>query len=345
MPRRRQSPGGQPGVEPTVDGGVEAADEERRDRADRRRSCPAAGAPRSPASQASCTSRYRSTPKISVTLTLIPAARVAVTAGSPASVAGILTIRLGRSTSRPDLAAPRRRRLGVEREPRVDLEGDATVDRGRTPRTRRRGRHRRPHVVAPSAVRSASSAAAGRATPARLGVGARPSDGRGEDRRVGGDATDADVVDEAGQLAGVDPVTAEVVEPDRDTLAAARRGSRSWRSARTAAEAGRAASTTASAVMPNSRRAWPGRRRRRSGRCPTTSTVVADRAPPATAASRPRRRPARAPCGGSTESRYSRGCCANHSRHGIETTRAATPSAARALRRPTRPAAPPSRSR
>ena len=45
------------------------------------------------------TARYRSTEKISVTLTLTPSASARVIAGSPASVAGILTSRLGRSTA------------------------------------------------------------------------------------------------------------------------------------------------------------------------------------------------------------------------------------------------------
>ena len=44
------------------------------------------------------TASYRCTEKMSVTLTLMPAANAAVMAGRPASVAGILTIRLGRST-------------------------------------------------------------------------------------------------------------------------------------------------------------------------------------------------------------------------------------------------------
>ena len=45
------------------------------------------------------TARYRSGLKIKVTLTLMPLAMVSVIAGRPASVAGILMKRLGRSTS------------------------------------------------------------------------------------------------------------------------------------------------------------------------------------------------------------------------------------------------------
>ena len=41
---------------------------------------------------------YRSSPKISVTLTLIPSEMAWVIAGSPSTVAGILMSRFGRST-------------------------------------------------------------------------------------------------------------------------------------------------------------------------------------------------------------------------------------------------------
>jgi hypothetical protein len=44
------------------------------------------------------TSRWRATEKISVTLTLMPSASTRVIAGRPSGVAGILIIRLGRST-------------------------------------------------------------------------------------------------------------------------------------------------------------------------------------------------------------------------------------------------------
>ena len=37
-----------------------------------------------------------------------------------------------------------------------------------------------------------------------------------EDRRIGGDADNAAVADQLGQIAGGDPVAAQVVEPDRD---------------------------------------------------------------------------------------------------------------------------------
>ena len=62
------------------------------------RSWPAAAACSSPVMNASMTSLYRVREKISVTLTLIPSARQAVIAGSPARVAGILMNRLGLST-------------------------------------------------------------------------------------------------------------------------------------------------------------------------------------------------------------------------------------------------------
>ena len=48
---------------------------------------------------ASATSRWRSSEKISVTLTGMPAAIVSSIAGRPAGVAGIFTSRFGRSTS------------------------------------------------------------------------------------------------------------------------------------------------------------------------------------------------------------------------------------------------------
>ena len=51
------------------------------------------------------TSRYRSTLKIRVTFTLIPAAIVAAMAGRPGSVAGILISTLSRSTCRRSSAA------------------------------------------------------------------------------------------------------------------------------------------------------------------------------------------------------------------------------------------------
>ena len=63
------------------------------------RSCPLALACSIPARNASITCSYRSRAKISVTLTLMPSARVAVIAGMPASVAGILMNRFSRSTS------------------------------------------------------------------------------------------------------------------------------------------------------------------------------------------------------------------------------------------------------
>ena len=63
------------------------------------RSCPFAFACSRPARKASMTSSYRRRLKISVTFTLMPSASVAVIAGRPSFVAGILMNRLGRSTS------------------------------------------------------------------------------------------------------------------------------------------------------------------------------------------------------------------------------------------------------
>ncbi len=52
-----------------------------------------------PSRKASITASYRSREKINVTLMLIPSARHWLIAGSPSTVAGILTNRFGRSTS------------------------------------------------------------------------------------------------------------------------------------------------------------------------------------------------------------------------------------------------------
>ena len=65
----------------------------------RLRSCPFAFARSSPVMNASMTCWYRLSPKMSVTLTLMPSARVAAMAGTPSPVAGILMYALSRSTS------------------------------------------------------------------------------------------------------------------------------------------------------------------------------------------------------------------------------------------------------
>src|SRR5690606_8512928 len=80
----------------------------------------------------------------------------------------------------------------------------------------------------------------------------------GEDRRVGRDADDVLVADQLGQVAGVEPLTGQVVEPDRHAglgeccevvthEAFPQSGQEFLSSAR------RAAATTASVVNPNSR--------------------------------------------------------------------------------------------
>jgi hypothetical protein len=131
-----------------------------------------------------------------VTLTLIPSEIAAVIAGSPAGVAGILMNRFGRSTS------------DLERHPPV-LAGGPVV-------------HRAEHVAGPADVAGGDSA--GRLLhrdAARLEVGDLPVvgiavlHGLGEDRRVGGDPDDVVVVDERLQVAGAQPVAADVVEPHR----------------------------------------------------------------------------------------------------------------------------------
>ena len=63
-----------------------------------------------------------------MTLTLIPSASVAVIAGSPSAVAGILMNRFGRSTSHHSCLASAIVVSVSLREPRVDLERDPAVD-------------------------------------------------------------------------------------------------------------------------------------------------------------------------------------------------------------------------
>ena len=63
------------------------------------RSPPPSASRCTPRTYASATSRWRSSEKISVTLTGMPAAIVSSIAGSPSFVAGILMNRFGRSTS------------------------------------------------------------------------------------------------------------------------------------------------------------------------------------------------------------------------------------------------------
>ena len=74
------------------------------------------------------TALYRSREKISVTLTLIPSASAAVIAGRPAWVAGILMKQVGPVDDLPQLLAWAMVRVGVVRQPRVDLDRDPAVD-------------------------------------------------------------------------------------------------------------------------------------------------------------------------------------------------------------------------
>ena len=80
-----------------------------------------------------------------MTFTLIPSARHAAIAGSPAPVAGILTNRLGRSTSHHSSSGLRDGRRGVVGEPGVDLDRHPAVDAVGglvdRPRARRRPAH------------------------------------------------------------------------------------------------------------------------------------------------------------------------------------------------------------
>ena len=76
---------------------------------------------------ASMTSPYRSSEKISVTLTLMPSASVAVIAGTPSAVAGILMNMFGRSTSHHSCLASATVAAVSLREPRVDLDRHPAV--------------------------------------------------------------------------------------------------------------------------------------------------------------------------------------------------------------------------
>lgn len=78
--------------------------------------------------KASITPAYRSNEKVEVTLTLMPSARVEVMADRLATVAGIVTSTLGRSTILGQLLRLGDGAGGVVRQARFDFDRDPAVD-------------------------------------------------------------------------------------------------------------------------------------------------------------------------------------------------------------------------
>ena len=115
----------------------------------------------------------------------------------------------------PQLLGLGDRRLGLAREPRVDLERDPPVDAvgGVVDGPQ--------HVGRPADVIGGDhprrlfdrDLADRQVLDLRL-VGVALGEGVGEDRRVRRHAANLEVLDQAGQVAGVEPVPADVVEPD-----------------------------------------------------------------------------------------------------------------------------------
>ena len=126
--------------------------------------------------------------------------------------------RLGRSTSHHSARASAIVFSAESGDPRVDLDRDPAVD----PVARVVGRPQHVAGVAHVLGRDGAQRLAD-VDPAHGEVGqlrvveVAARDRLLEDRRVGGDADQAAVADQVGQVAGLQPVTAEVVEPDGDT--------------------------------------------------------------------------------------------------------------------------------
>ena len=140
--------------------------------------------------------------------------------GSPASVAGILIITFGRSTSHHSAWASAEVLSVSWRDPRVDLDGDPAVLAvgGVVGRAQ--------HVAGPADVEGGEQPdrllqrhAANGQVMDLLGVGrvalGRAFQGLLEDRRVAGHADHMLVVDQLLQVAGDQAVPADVVQPDR----------------------------------------------------------------------------------------------------------------------------------
>ena len=165
-----------------------------------------------------------------MTLIGMPAKIDSSIAGRPASVPGILMKRLSRSALACSLAACLDRRVGVVGEQRRDLERDAAVDAvgALVDRLEEVGGARRSSRA--SSKKSAPRADSIPVRPvAQLGdllvVGVAAGDRLVEDRRVGGEAGDRELVDVALQGAVVEHLAGDVVEPE--ALAEVVRASRS----------------------------------------------------------------------------------------------------------------------
>ncbi len=154
--------------------------------------------------------------KISVTLTLMPAAIAAVMAGRPATVAGILIIRLGRSTRCQSRLACGQRARGVVRQVRADLQADVAVAPAALLVQRPEQIRRRLDILDRKLPEDLLRALAGLRQRYQPGIIVlRLGDRVHEDRRIGGNAADLSAGDHPGQLAIVQQAALDVVVPDR----------------------------------------------------------------------------------------------------------------------------------
>ncbi len=203
--------------------------------------------------------RCRSTEKISVTLTEMPSASTEVIAGSPSFIAGILMKRFGRSTifhssiaCATVLSASCANRGSTSIDTRPSTPSDASHCGRSTSQALRTS-----SVVTVRIVGVDVGAALGQFLDLVV-VGVALRKGRLEDRRVGGHADDTFGVDELLQVAALQPIAGQVVEPYRN----ARGGQRgevlvlshaSSFSLYQLSNDRSAAAATASGVNPNSR--------------------------------------------------------------------------------------------
>src|SRR5699024_610886 len=150
---------------------------------------------------------------------------------------------------------------GVVRQPRVDLQRDPTVDLAGALVDVAEHVGGIAHVVGGDLADGLVHAgAAGRQLVDLVRVVRCVGHGGGEDRRVAGHTDHVVVGDQLGEVAGVDPLSGQVVQPDRHPCFAQRPEVRVCAHGIPSAHAlpdavfrlRRAASTTASAVNPNS---------------------------------------------------------------------------------------------
>ena len=152
-----------------------------------------------------------------MTLTEMPSAITAVIAGRPAMRGGDLDQQVGPVDDLPQLDGLRDGLVGVVGQPRVDLDGHPAVDAvGRLVLLGQ-------HVAGVADVVGGDGADGGVDVGAALGefldllvVGGALGQRGLEDRRVGGDADDALGVDQLLQVAGLQPLAGQVVQPDGD---------------------------------------------------------------------------------------------------------------------------------